>query len=73
MNQENPQTPRTVERRFRISLPWLFRGFGSPAETSGSGGAANSDGGNNGSRQNNNNSGGSNTDSGGQARMEDLD
>ncbi|CAI9113340.1 OLC1v1013922C1 [Oldenlandia corymbosa var. corymbosa] len=66
-NQESPQTPRTVERRFRISLPWLFRGFGSPAETSGSGGAGNTDGGNN------NNSGGSNADSGGHPRMEDVD
>ncbi|KAL3512424.1 hypothetical protein ACH5RR_025141 [Cinchona calisaya] len=72
-NQENPQTPRTVERRFRISLPWLLRGFGSPAETSSSGGAGNSAGGNSGSSQNNNNSGESNTDSGGQARTEDLD
>ncbi|KAK3032768.1 hypothetical protein RJ639_035713 [Escallonia herrerae] len=36
-SQESPQTPRTMERRFRISLPWPFRGFGSPAETSNSG------------------------------------
>lgn len=35
-SQENPQTPRTVERRFRISLPWPFRAFGSPAEASNS-------------------------------------
>lgn len=67
VNQENPQTPRTVERRFRISFPWLFRGSGSPAETSNSGGAGNNDGRNNNSS--NDNGGGSNAD----ARMEDLD
>ncbi|KZV32801.1 hypothetical protein F511_23713 [Dorcoceras hygrometricum] len=77
----NPQTPRTVERRFRISFPWLFRGFGSPAETSssGGGGAGSSDGGNSNTNinTNNNNSGASNPDSGGggrgQANEEDLD
>ncbi|KAG8378615.1 hypothetical protein BUALT_Bualt07G0003900 [Buddleja alternifolia] len=71
-NNNTPMTPRTVERRFRISLPWLFGGSGSPAETSnsGGGGAGNNDGGNN--NTNNSNSG---TDSGrgGQAREEDLD
>ncbi|XP_075482299.1 E3 ubiquitin-protein ligase RING1-like [Primulina tabacum] len=74
----NPQTPRTVERRFRISFPWLLRGFGSPAETSGSGGggAGSSDGGNTNTNTNNSNSGASNPNSGGgrgQASEEDLD
>ncbi|RVW68355.1 E3 ubiquitin-protein ligase RING1 [Vitis vinifera] len=32
----NPQTPRTADRMFRISFPWPFRTFGSPAETSNS-------------------------------------
>lgn len=32
----NPQTPRTAERMFRISFPWPFRSFASPAETSNS-------------------------------------
>ncbi|KAK6921367.1 E3 ubiquitin-protein ligase RNF126-like, zinc-ribbon [Dillenia turbinata] len=35
--------PRTVERRFSISLPWPFRGFGSPAGASNSGGSGNND------------------------------
>ncbi|KAE9467041.1 hypothetical protein C3L33_01051, partial [Rhododendron williamsianum] len=59
-SQENPLTPRTAERRFRITLPWPFRAFGSPAETSNSG-ASNTG----------HNDGDSN--SGGQAREEDLD
>ncbi|KAK6153211.1 hypothetical protein DH2020_012850 [Rehmannia glutinosa] len=75
-NNNSQQTPRTVERRYRISLPWPFRGFGSQAETSSSrGGGGNHDGGNN-TTTNNNNSGSSNTGSGtggGQAREEDLD
>ncbi|KAL0441192.1 UNVERIFIED_CONTAM: E3 ubiquitin-protein ligase RING1 [Sesamum radiatum] len=74
-NNNSLLTPRTMERRFRISLPWLFRGLGSPAETSstGGGGAVNNDGGN--SNTNNSDSGASNTGSGrgGQAREEDLD
>ncbi|KAI3464207.1 hypothetical protein Pfo_020870 [Paulownia fortunei] len=74
-NNNSPQTPRTVERRYRVSLPWPFRGFGSPAETSSTGGRDESnDGGNN--STNNSNSGTSNTGSGaggGQAREEDLD
>ncbi|KAL3618112.1 hypothetical protein CASFOL_038433 [Castilleja foliolosa] len=70
-NNDRSETPRTVERRYRVSLPWPFRGFGSPAETSGS--ASNNDGGNN-SGNNNSNNGSSNTGSGGgQAREEDLD
>lgn len=38
-NGPGSQDPQTVERRFRISLPfpWPFRAFGSPAETSNSG------------------------------------
>lgn len=57
---ENPQTPRTAERRFRISLPfpWPFRAFGSPAETSNSGSgnnnASNDGEGNSGNRGNQN-------------------
>ncbi|KAK4428188.1 E3 ubiquitin-protein ligase RING1 [Sesamum alatum] len=74
-NNNSSETPRTMERRFRISLPWLFRGLGSPAETSntGGGGAVNNDGGNN--NTNNSDSGASNSGSGrgGQAREEDLD
>ncbi|KAI7730596.1 LOW QUALITY PROTEIN: hypothetical protein M8C21_030426, partial [Ambrosia artemisiifolia] len=30
---DNPLTPRTIERRFRINLPWPFTGFGGSAET----------------------------------------
>ncbi|KAF8378916.1 hypothetical protein HHK36_030265 [Tetracentron sinense] len=45
-SQENSLTPRTAEPRFRIPLPWPFRAFGSPAETSNSnnGGESNSGG-----------------------------
>ncbi|KAL6509663.1 hypothetical protein OROGR_022973 [Orobanche gracilis] len=68
-NNNSPLTPRTIERRYIISLPWPFRGFGSPAETSGGG---NNNGSNN--TTNNSNIGSSNTDSGGgQAMEEDLD
>ncbi|KAK6148195.1 hypothetical protein DH2020_019107 [Rehmannia glutinosa] len=69
-NSNSPQTPRTMERRFRISFPWLFRGFGSPAETSNSG-----DGGAGNNTTTNSDSGASNTGPGrgGQAREEDLD
>ncbi|KAL3835309.1 hypothetical protein ACJIZ3_010045 [Penstemon smallii] len=74
-NSNNNNSPRTVERRFRISLPWLFRGSGSPAETSnsGEGGAGSNDGGNN--DANHGSSGAPNTGSGagGHAREEDLD
>ncbi|KAL8530115.1 hypothetical protein ACS0TY_007267 [Phlomoides rotata] len=65
------QNPRTVQRRFRISLPSLFRSFTSSAETSSSGG---NDGGSN--STNDSGSGTSNRGSGaggGQAREEDLD
>ncbi|XP_059304512.1 E3 ubiquitin-protein ligase RING1-like [Lycium ferocissimum] len=71
-NQENS---RTGERRLRIPLQWLFRGLGSPAETSNSGGASHDTN----NRNNNNNTSNdgpreeSNPDSGGQARQEDLD
>lgn len=72
-SEENPQTPRTVERRFRISLPWLFRAFGSPAETSNSG-SGNSNNNNNGGNDGESNSGGrGNQHSGSQPRQEDLD
>ncbi|XP_024990207.1 E3 ubiquitin-protein ligase RING1-like isoform X2 [Cynara cardunculus var. scolymus] len=57
--QENPETPSNTERRFRISLPWPFTGFGASAETSNSGAG-------------NSNSGHSNSGSGGQDRQEDL-
>ncbi|KAA8541492.1 hypothetical protein F0562_025455 [Nyssa sinensis] len=60
-SQENPETQLTAERRFRISLPWPFSVFGSPAETSNSG-AGNNRGNNNGE-----------SNSGAQAREEDLD
>ncbi|KAL8041727.1 hypothetical protein ABFS82_09G002800 [Erythranthe guttata] len=80
INNSNPQTPRAMERMFRISLPSIFGGFGSPAETSNSGGGAgNVRGGNNNNNNNNNNGGGgsgpSNSGSGrgNQAREEDLD
>lgn len=59
-SQDNPLTPRTLERRFRINLPWPFTGSSTPAETSNSGAG-------------NNNSGDSNQGSGGHARQEDLD
>lgn len=65
--QENPPTPRTMERRFRINLPWPFMGFGGPAETSNSGSGGSE----------NNNSGDGNQRSGGgrgpEAMEEDLD
>lgn len=70
-SNNSQQTPRTLERRFRISLPSLFRGFTTSAETSGSGG---NEGGNN--SNNNNTTGSSNRGSGAgadQAREEDLD
>ncbi|OIS97430.1 PREDICTED: E3 ubiquitin-protein ligase RING1-like [Nicotiana attenuata] len=76
-NQENSQTPRTVEGRLRIPLQWLFRGLGSPAETSNSGGASGNDTNNrnndNNRTSNNSRGGESNPGSGGQARQEDLD
>lgn len=65
-SRENAETPRTVERRFRISLPWPFRAFGSPAETSNSGVSTNNDGeSNSGSRDN--------SHFGSETRQEDLD
>ncbi|KAH6806774.1 hypothetical protein C2S51_031605 [Perilla frutescens var. frutescens] len=73
-SNNSQQSPRTVERRFRISLPSIFRGFGTSAETSSSGG---NEGGNN--NTNNNSTGTSNRGSGAgagadqQAREEDLD
>ncbi|KAJ9552924.1 hypothetical protein OSB04_016969 [Centaurea solstitialis] len=57
--QENSETPGSMERRFRINLPWPFTGFGSSAETSNSGAG-------------NSNSGNSNSGSGRQDRQEDL-
>lgn len=35
----NAETPRTVERRLRISLPWPFNAFASRPETSGNSGS----------------------------------
>ncbi|KAJ8536653.1 hypothetical protein K7X08_035054 [Anisodus acutangulus] len=72
-NQENSQTPRTGERRLRIPLQWLFRGLGSPAETSNSGGASNDTNNHNNNTSNNAPRGESNPGPGGQARQEDLD
>ncbi|MCD7449796.1 hypothetical protein HAX54_001533 [Datura stramonium] len=72
-NQENSQTPRTGERRLRIPLQWLFRGLGSPAETSNSGGASNDTNNSNNNTGDNAPPGESNPGSGGQARQEDLD
>ncbi|KAI3762230.1 hypothetical protein L1987_52655 [Smallanthus sonchifolius] len=59
-SNDNPLTPRTIERRFRINLPWPFTGYSTSAETSNSGAG-------------NSNSGDGNQGSGGQARQEDLD
>lgn len=67
-NDTNARTPRTVERRFSISLPWLLRGMDFSAETSNSGGTGGNDGGNN----SNDNSGGPNTGSGGGQARDDL-
>ncbi|KAK1441563.1 hypothetical protein QVD17_07563 [Tagetes erecta] len=61
-SQDNPLTPRTNERRFRINLPWPFTGYNTSAEASNSGASAG-----------NNSSGDGNQGSGGQARQEDLD
>lgn len=73
-DQDNSQTPSTGERRLRIPLQWLFRGLGSPAETSNSGGASNdANNRNNNNTSNNAPSGESNPGSGGQPRQEDLD
>ncbi|XP_008803049.1 E3 ubiquitin-protein ligase RING1-like [Phoenix dactylifera] len=65
----NTQSPRTVERRFRISLPWPLRGFGSQAEASNAGGGGNDGGGSSGGTGANSGSRG-NT---GSTRQEDLD
>ncbi|KAK9115533.1 hypothetical protein Sjap_014480 [Stephania japonica] len=65
-------TPRTMERRFRISLPWPFRGFGAPAETSNSGVGTDNSG--NGSSGGGTNSGSqANRNFGSETRQEDLD
>lgn len=63
--ESGPTTP-TTERRFRISLPWPVRVLRTPAETSNSGN--NNDNSNDGERNLN-----SGTDSGPEARQEDLD
>ena len=65
---ESPPTPRTVERRFTISLPRLLRVFGSTSETSNPGNdnnSGNNDGSNSGNRGNQN--------AGAEPRQEDLD
>lgn len=60
------QAPRTVERRFTISLPRLFRVFGGTPETSNTGSASgNNDGPNSGNRESHN--------PGSEPRQEDLD
>ena len=61
---ENSQTPRSVERRFTISLPRLFRAFASTAESSGDN-SGNNDGLNPENRGNRN--------TGSEPRQEDLD
>ncbi|XP_008811090.2 E3 ubiquitin-protein ligase RING1 [Phoenix dactylifera] len=66
----NTLSPRTVERRFRISLPWPLRGFGSQAEASNTGGGGGNDGGSSGGTAANS-SGGGNT--GSETRQDDLD
>ncbi|KAL5545293.1 hypothetical protein UlMin_009077 [Ulmus minor] len=65
---ENPETPRTLERSFTISLPRLFRLFGSNAETSNTG-SGNNDGDNSGSNSENR----GNRNTGAEPRQEDLD
>ncbi|KAA8541482.1 hypothetical protein F0562_025445 [Nyssa sinensis] len=66
-SQGSSQGQRTVERRFRISLPLPFEAFGSPAETSD--GALSANGGNNGGGSNSGDQ--QNRDFGsGQARLE---
>ncbi|XP_058097871.1 E3 ubiquitin-protein ligase RING1-like [Magnolia sinica] len=67
-SQGNSPAAQTAERRFRISLPWPFRAFGSPAETSNSGNGNNNEG------ETNPNSGDRrNRDLGSETRQEDLD
>lgn len=71
---ETPPTPRTMERRFRISLPfpWPFnRTLGSPAETSNSGSGTGNNSGNNDGEGNSGNRGNNNFQS--ETRQEDLD
>ncbi|XP_020079709.1 E3 ubiquitin-protein ligase RING1-like [Ananas comosus] len=63
----NSPGPRIVERRFRISLPWPFRAFGSQAEASNAG-----DGGGGGVGGGNANSGGPGN-AGSETRQDDLD
>lgn len=60
----NAETPRTVERRLRISLPWPFNAFASRAETSGNSGS-----GSGGTNDGDSNSG----NRGSEPRQEDLD
>ncbi|GER38432.1 RING/U-box superfamily protein [Striga asiatica] len=75
-SNSSPQAPRTTERGFRISFPWIFRGLGSQAGTSNNGGGGNgNNGGGNGNNSTNSDRGGSSTGQGrgGQAREEDLD
>ena len=71
---ENPPTPRTMERRFRISLPfpWPFgRTPASPAETSNSGSGTGNNSGSNDGEGNSGNRGNTNFQS--ETRQEDLD
>ncbi|KAJ4713668.1 E3 ubiquitin-protein ligase RING1-like [Melia azedarach] len=64
-NGGNPETPRTVERRLRISLPWPFNALGSRADNSGNSGSGSGSG---------NNDGDSNSGNrGAEPRQEDLD
>lgn len=65
-SHENSQSDRTVERRFRISLPWPFRASGSAAETSNS-----SADGNTGNEPNSHNT--ENPGFGSETRQEELD
>ncbi|KAL5983035.1 hypothetical protein ACLOJK_017115 [Asimina triloba] len=67
-SQGNSPTSRAAERRFRISLPWPFRGFGSPAEASNRGTGDNSEG-----EANANSGNRGNQDLGSETRQEDLD
>ncbi|KAM6542246.1 hypothetical protein CsatB_006693 [Cannabis sativa] len=71
---ENPTTPRSVERRFTINLPRVFRLFGSNAETSNPGNDNNNNNNNEGTNDGSNsgNRGNQNTGSS-EPRHEDLD
>lgn len=73
-SEENSPRTQSGERRLRISLPWPFRAFGSPAEASNSGVGGNSSNNEGGANVNSQGSGDQgNRDSPAESRQEGLD